>query len=44
MAYRSPLNIETPTPVAWLGVCRACGTSVFVDDEFIRVRGSVLHR
>jgi hypothetical protein len=27
----------------WLGRCPVCGTSVLVDDEFVRTGGSILH-
>jgi hypothetical protein len=27
----------------WLGHCPVCGTSVLVDDEFLRIDGRVLH-
>jgi hypothetical protein len=27
----------------WLGRCPVCGTSVLVDDEFVRSKGAILH-
>jgi len=27
----------------WLGRCPVCGTSVLLDDEFVRVRGAIRH-
>jgi hypothetical protein len=27
----------------WLGHCPVCGTSVLVDDEFVRIDGTVHH-
>ncbi len=27
----------------WLGYCPLCGTSVLLDDEFVRVEGHAIH-
>lgn len=28
----------------WVGACHACHTGVFVDDDFVRRDGHILHR
>jgi hypothetical protein len=45
MARRSqpPGAVDQRQDWFWLGRCPACGTSVLVDDDFVRVRGATLH-
>jgi hypothetical protein len=41
--YQPPGAVDQRQDWFWLGRCPACGTSVLVDDEFVRVRGATLH-